>query len=54
MTYLDMLLSSDSVINFISNYYMISELAEADKTMMDSIQTQQEKIEQAKQYINNF
>jgi len=53
MTYLDMLLSSDSVINFISNYYMISELAEADKTMMDSIQTQQEKIEQAKKDLES-
>lgn len=53
MTYLDMLLSSDSVVNFISNYYMISELAEADKTMMDSIQAQQEKIEKAKKELED-
>lgn len=52
-TYLDVLLSSDSVVSFISNYYMISELADADKAMMDSIQAQQTKIENAKQELEN-
>ena len=47
-TYLDVLLSSDSVVNFISNYYMISELAEADNEMMASIEAQQKKIEETK------
>lgn len=52
-TYLDVLLSSDSVVNFISNYYMISELAEADNAMMDAIQNQQKKIEDTKKELEN-
>lgn len=47
-TYLDMLLSSDDIVSFVSRYYMINEIAEADKAMMDSIQQQQEKIEETK------
>lgn len=50
-TYLDVLLSSDSVVSFISNYYMINELAEADQAMMDSIQEQQTKIENTKKEL---
>lgn len=53
MTYLDVLLSSDSVVNFISNYYMVSELAEADNNMMEAIQTQQQKIEEAKKELED-
>lgn len=52
-TYLDVLLSSDSVINFVSNYYMISELAEADNAMMDAIQTQQRKIEDTRKDLES-
>jgi len=52
-TYLDVLLSSDNVVSFISNCYMISELAEADKSMMDAIQAQQTKIENAKKKLEN-
>lgn len=47
-TYLDVLLSSEDMVSFISNYYMISEIAEADKAMMDSITEQQTKIEETK------
>ena len=52
-TYLDMLLSSDNIVSFISSYYMISELAEADKAMMDSRQQQQSKIEETKKELEN-
>lgn len=52
-TYLDILLSADSVVNFISSYYMVSELAEADKVLMDSIQEQQDKIEKTKQDLED-
>ncbi len=52
-TYLDVLLSSDDIVSFISNYYMIEELADADKTMMDSIQAQQTKIEQTKKELES-
>ena len=50
-TYLDVLLSSDSIVNFISNYYMVSELADADNAMMESILEQQTKIEEAKEEL---
>ncbi len=47
-TYLDLLLSADNVVDFISNYYMVEQLAEADQAMMDAIENQQLKIEKAK------
>lgn len=47
-TYLDLLLSSDGIISFISNYYMIEELAQADQTMRDLVTAQKEQIEDAK------
>ena len=50
-TYLDVLLSSDSVVSFVSNYYMINELADADQAMMESIQAQQNKIEETKKEL---
>lgn len=50
-TYLDVLLSSEDIVSFISNYYMIEELAEADNAMLDSIQNQQQKIEDTKKEL---
>lgn len=50
-TYLDLLLSSDDIVSFISNYYMINELAEADNAMLDSIEAQQKKIEETKKEL---
>lgn len=47
-TYLDALLSADSMVSFISSYYMINEMADADRTMMESIKQQKEKIEETK------
>ena len=47
-TYLDILLSSDGITNFISSYYMAEQLAEADQEVMDSILEQQTTIEKTK------
>ncbi len=47
-SYLDFLLSSESITDFISKYYLASELATADTELLDSIQKQKEEIEQAK------
>ena len=47
-TYLDMLLTSKSITDFISNYYLASELAEADTQLLENIQKQKEEIENAK------
>lgn len=50
-TYLDVLLSSDSIVSFISNYYMIEQMAEADQAIIDSIEEKQEQIEKNKKEL---
>ena len=52
-SYLDFLLSSDSITDFISKYYLATELATADTELLDSIQKQKEEIEQSKQDLEN-
>ena len=47
-TYLDMLLTSKSITDFISNYYLASEHAEADTQLLENNQKQKEEIENAK------
>ena len=47
-SYLDVLLSSDSITDFISNYYIISEIAECDLELLEKIDNQKKEIEQAK------
>lgn len=44
--YLDVLLNSKSIINFITNYYLIAEVAEYDKGLLDSIEQEKRQIEQ--------
>ena len=50
-TYLDVLLSSESVTDFISSYYIISEIAECDLELLDEIQNQKTEIENAKKEL---
>ena len=50
-TYLDVLLSSSSLTDLISNYYMISEITQSDMELMDKIKKEQEEIETAKQTL---
>lgn len=50
-TYLDVLLSSENITTFISNYYRIEEMAEADQTVIDSIKTKQQETETKKQEL---
>ncbi len=47
-SFLDVLLSSKSLTDLISNYYMISEIAEADMNLMESIENEKQEIEDAK------
>ena len=47
-SYLDFLLSSDSITDLISNYYLVSEVAANDAELLDKIQKQKEDIEAAK------
>ena len=50
-SYLDVLLSSDSLTDLISNYYLISEINESDMQLMEKIKKEQEELEQAKQTL---
>ena len=52
-SYLDVLLSSDSLTDLISNYYLISEITENDLNLMDKIKKEQEEIENAKTTLEN-
>ena len=50
-TYLDALLGAESISAFISKYYMIEEIAEADQTVIDSIKEKQAETETKKQQL---
>ncbi len=50
-TYLDVLLSSNSVTDFISSYYIISEIAECDVDLLNKIDKQKTEIENAKREL---
>lgn len=50
-SYLDVLLSSSSLTDLISKYYMISEITQSDMELMEKIQKEQEEIETAKQTL---
>lgn len=52
-SYLDFLLSSDSFTDLISNYYLVSELVEADTELLGKIQKQKEEIQKAKTELEN-
>ena len=47
-SYLDFLLSSDSITDLISNYYLVAEITENDTQLLDKIKKQKEEIETAK------
>ena len=47
-SFLDILFKSESVIEFISNYYMISEVTECDKELVESIEKDKQEIEDTK------
>ena len=50
-TYLDVLLSSKSITEFISKYYIVSEIADNDKNLMEQIQKNKIGIEEAKKKL---
>lgn len=47
-TYLDVLLSSSSITDFISNYYLIEQLADYDSKLLSKIEVQKNELEQTK------
>lgn len=52
-SYLDMLLSSEGLTDFISNYYMISQLAEFDEELLQGIVDTQNQIQAEKDYLES-
>ena len=47
-SYLDFLLSSSNIVDLISNYYLVSEIATSDTELLNEIEKQKQEIEQAK------
>ena len=52
-TYLDMLLASDDLSDFISNYYLIEQMAEADDALLTNIENTRKKLEEEKAYLDS-
>lgn len=53
VSYLDLLLSSSNLTEFISNYYLISELASYDLDLLEQIQKEQKQIEETKKSLES-
>jgi len=51
ISYLDFILSSSSLTELISNYYLITELTSNDTELLEKIQKQKEEIEKAKKEL---
>lgn len=52
-SYMDVLLGSSSLTDFISNYYMIEQLAVYDTELLESLEEAKNEVEVAKQEIEN-
>ena len=52
-TYLDMLLASEDLSDFISKYYLIEQMAEADEELLLSIENTKKQLEAEKEYLNS-
>ena len=50
-SYLDVLLNSKSISDFISNYYLIGEIAQYDNDLLDTIKREKTKIQEIKEQI---
>lgn len=47
-SFLDLLFSSSNLVDFLSNYYSLSQLAQCDMELLESIENDKKEIEQAK------
>lgn len=50
-SYLDFLLNSKGVLEFLSNYYLISEILQNDNDLLEAIEEEQKKIEKTKKEL---
>lgn len=51
ISYLDVLLNSTGILDFLSNYYLISEIMQKDNEMLDAIEAQKNKISSDKKEV---
>lgn len=51
VSYLDMLLTSSSLVEFISNYYLITELTSYDLDLLEQMEEEKKEIEEIKQNL---
>lgn len=51
-SYLDVLLNSKNITDFISNYYILGEIAKYDKDLIDTIKREKQQVEQIKIELN--
>lgn len=52
-SYLDVLLSSSSIIDFLSNYSMIQQIVETDTALIDELETIKNSLEEDKENLEN-
>lgn len=52
-SYLDVLLSSDNIVEFISTYYLLTEIVEADTQLLEEIENQKKTIEEEKSKLES-
>ena len=52
-SFLDMLFSSKSIVEFISNYYLLQQVTECDKELLNTIEKEQETITNTKQQLED-
>ena len=52
-SYLDFLLSSASLVDFISGYYLVSEVADYDTKMLEQLESHKQKIEKEKKDLED-
>ena len=51
--YLDVLLKSNNIVDFISRYYIIEEMVQYDNELIEAVKTEKENIETTKQKLEN-
>ena len=49
--YLDVLLKSSNISEFLSNYYLVTEIASVDKDLLDEVESEKKEIELSKQKL---
>lgn len=52
-TFLDLLFNSESLIDFISSYYTLSQITQCDKELLESIEKAQKEIEETKKTLED-